>query len=107
MKRTKDCFQEAKHSRPLGFVLFSCGTKPEDNITGKWKHKNGSITEFLKDGTVIIDNKVLSYSFIDKDRIKISGRGGEMVFRVSFSGDELIVMDLIDGTTDYLKRIKS
>ena len=81
-------------------LVYSCSSKPEDAIVGKWEKIEGTETmEFFKDGTVnVVDKGMImggSYKFIDKDRIRLEMRGlgalmGPIVAKVSILGGELI-----------------
>ncbi len=97
-------------------LIFSCSSKPENAIIGKWKEINGTGTiEFFKDGTVIAVDEGMSiggsYKFIDKDRIKMEFQGflgalaGPIVAKVSISDNELTFI-MPDGTIEKYKRIK-
>jgi len=90
-------------------ILVSCGG-PEKAIIGSWQCDDGSTLQFLKDGTLIVDDGsglTLSgtYSFQDKEHINVQLNGllafaGSQVLPVDVSGDTLI----IEGST--CKKIK-
>jgi thioredoxin-related protein len=76
---------------------------PQDAIIGKWIEEDGSTTEFLKEGTIILSEKEIpmagNYRFIDDTRIRIEIGGlgalaGPMIFEiVSVSNNELVIKD--------------
>ena len=85
-------------------ILVSCGG-PEKAIIGSWQCDDGSKLQFLKDGTMVVDDGsgltfAGTYSFPDKEHITVQLDGllalaGSRVLPVDVSGNTLI----IEGST--------
>jgi len=81
-------------------ILVSCGG-PEKAIIGNWQCDDGSKLQFLKGGTMVVDDGsgvtlVGAYSFPDKEHITVQLDGllalaGSQVLSVDVSGNTLII----------------
>jgi outer membrane protein assembly factor BamB len=91
----------------LIIILLTTSCSPQSRILGKWYDEYGTAIEFLKDGTFIVQNSLLSfqgnYNFIDKETLALDAEGiislfGSQIFNIDFSKGKLF---LIVGDTRF------
>ncbi len=90
----------------------ACGG-PRRSIIGKWDQVGGGETlEFYTDGTVVATGVGMTisgtYTFIDDEHIRIDlsglwGIAGPQVFRVSISGNRMVLEDSYGSTFEYTR----
>jgi hypothetical protein len=93
----------------------------EKDVIGKWMNfKETESLEFFDDGTiVIIDKRGVNpklkgnYRFLDEGRLRVDIKGGlyaklipPMHFKISISGNEIVLTDEPDGAATTYKRIR-
>ena len=79
-----------------GLAFVSEAGNLKNDIVGKWQASDGSIIEYLDDGTVILGNgSEVNYSFLSDGRLKLefNSPSGRMVkiFDATVSGNDLIM----------------
>lgn len=94
------------------FISYSISNAAdiEKAIIGKWQAQNGTIMEYLEDGTLLVRDSGRSYKILSDGRLKIEVSNpflGRMiqVFNVSIEGNQLITVDQ-KGRADKFQRIK-
>ncbi len=84
-------------------LIAGCAESPEENVIGVWFDTDEDVTvQFLKDGTLIVENgdSMLSrdYQILDEDRIRLGlspspeSETASIVVEYKLSGDRLVLI---------------
>jgi len=91
----------------LTIVLCSViGCGGPSSIIGRWRSsgdQNATVWEFRKDGSVLIGNTRGRYSFGNGQRIKVESPFATAVYRMEFSGDQMILKDPNGSRLEFTK----
>lgn len=104
------------------FIVFlsnswseALGASPESLVIGKWKDTKGKVLEFIKDGTLIVENQGAKWRIIDKERMEIDvgpmgmfgSLGARPVFKFTVTKDELTLTPLAKpNETEKYRRVR-
>lgn len=97
------------------FISSAIGASSESMIHGKWKDTKGKVLEFIKDGTLIVENQGAKYRIIDKERMEIevgmlglfSDLGPRPILKFTVTKDELTLTPLAKpNETEKYRRVR-
>ena len=86
-------------------AMIGCD-RSRQNIVGKWRaggESNTMVWEFANDGSVQMGTIRGSYSFGDRDRVKIETSAGISLYQIELAGDHMILKDPSGSKLEFTK----